>query len=199
MLAEFGALQIYKGQLAILERSHRRAGIGAGDPAHGRGRSSSISLAFDRLVRERGDAADSTRALMACGRISHLGAATALLGEKAAMACTVAVEEVIDAHYERQVASVPEQESGLKQQGSRRISRGRIGASRHGAGAWRERDSGLWTADIGDSRVLPNRHRAVGENLTIGFQDVADFAQQLNIRRRRRLRRAKSFRVSSTG
>jgi ubiquinone biosynthesis monooxygenase Coq7 len=31
-----------------------------------------------------------------------LGAATALLGEQAAMACTVAVEEVIDEHYARQ-------------------------------------------------------------------------------------------------
>ncbi len=32
-----------------------------------------------------------------------LGAATALMGEKAAMACTVAVEEVIDQHYARQI------------------------------------------------------------------------------------------------
>jgi len=31
-----------------------------------------------------------------------LGAATALLGERAAMACTVAVEEVIDGHYASQ-------------------------------------------------------------------------------------------------
>jgi ubiquinone biosynthesis monooxygenase Coq7 len=33
-----------------------------------------------------------------------LGAATALLGEKAAMACTVAVEDVIGEHYARQIA-----------------------------------------------------------------------------------------------
>src|SRR5262249_9040420 len=31
-----------------------------------------------------------------------LGAATALLGERAAMACTVAVEEIIDEHYRHQ-------------------------------------------------------------------------------------------------
>ena len=31
-----------------------------------------------------------------------LGAATALMGEKAAMACTAAVEEVIEEHYARQ-------------------------------------------------------------------------------------------------
>jgi ubiquinone biosynthesis monooxygenase Coq7 len=32
-----------------------------------------------------------------------LGAATAALGERAAMACTVAVEEIIDAHYSAQI------------------------------------------------------------------------------------------------
>jgi ubiquinone biosynthesis monooxygenase Coq7 len=43
-----------------------------------------------------------------------LGAATALLGGKAAMACTVAVEEVIDRHYARQAAALPESEDELK-------------------------------------------------------------------------------------
>ncbi|MEQ8193904.1 MAG: demethoxyubiquinone hydroxylase family protein, partial [Rhodospirillales bacterium] len=43
-----------------------------------------------------------------------LGAATALLGEKAAMACTVAVEEVIDEHYAGQVARLGEQDKELK-------------------------------------------------------------------------------------
>jgi ubiquinone biosynthesis monooxygenase Coq7 len=35
-----------------------------------------------------------------------LGAATALMGEKAAMACTAAVEEVIDEHYAQQIAAL---------------------------------------------------------------------------------------------
>ena len=35
-----------------------------------------------------------------------LGAASALLGERAAMACTVAVEEVIDGHYARQAETL---------------------------------------------------------------------------------------------
>jgi ubiquinone biosynthesis monooxygenase Coq7 len=35
-----------------------------------------------------------------------LGAVTALMGEKAAMACTAAVEEVIDEHYARQAAAL---------------------------------------------------------------------------------------------
>jgi ubiquinone biosynthesis monooxygenase Coq7 len=43
-----------------------------------------------------------------------LGAATALLGERAAMACTVAVEEVIDEHYTRQAEALGEDEAELR-------------------------------------------------------------------------------------
>ena len=43
-----------------------------------------------------------------------LGAATALLGEKAAMACTVAVEEAIDAHYTAQIDALGETEPELR-------------------------------------------------------------------------------------
>jgi ubiquinone biosynthesis monooxygenase Coq7 len=43
-----------------------------------------------------------------------LGAATALLGERAAMACTVAVEEVIEAHYGGQLETLGEDEAALK-------------------------------------------------------------------------------------
>jgi ubiquinone biosynthesis monooxygenase Coq7 len=37
-----------------------------------------------------------------------LGVVTAALGEKAAMACTVAVEETIDAHYTAQIEALPD-------------------------------------------------------------------------------------------
>jgi ubiquinone biosynthesis monooxygenase Coq7 len=43
-----------------------------------------------------------------------LGAATAMLGPKAAMACTVAVEEAIDEHYQIQEAALGESEPELK-------------------------------------------------------------------------------------
>jgi ubiquinone biosynthesis monooxygenase Coq7 len=43
-----------------------------------------------------------------------LGAATALLGPKAAMACTVAVEEVIDEHYRAQSDKLGTDEAPLK-------------------------------------------------------------------------------------
>ena len=42
-----------------------------------------------------------------------LGAGTALLGEKAAMACTAAVEEVIDEHYAAQVAELSASDPAL--------------------------------------------------------------------------------------
>ena len=43
-----------------------------------------------------------------------LGAASAMLGEKAAMACTVAVEEVIDEHYANQAAILGDDEKPLR-------------------------------------------------------------------------------------
>src|SRR4029078_11862575 len=44
-----------------------------------------------------------------------LGAATAVLGERAAMACTVAVEEVIDEHYRDQAERLGGGDTALKQ------------------------------------------------------------------------------------
>ena len=43
-----------------------------------------------------------------------LGAAMAALGERAAMACTVAVEEAIDAHYADQIAALDDSEAEIR-------------------------------------------------------------------------------------
>ena len=43
-----------------------------------------------------------------------LGAGTALLGEKAAHACTVAIEETIDEHYRRQAERLGDDEAELR-------------------------------------------------------------------------------------
>jgi ubiquinone biosynthesis monooxygenase Coq7 len=48
-----------------------------------------------------------------------LGAATAAMGEKAAMACTVAVEEAIDRHYADQMEALGDDETDLKETISR--------------------------------------------------------------------------------
>ena len=44
-----------------------------------------------------------------------LGAVTAAMGEKAAMACTVAVEEAIDEHYSAQLETMDSAEPALRQ------------------------------------------------------------------------------------
>lgn len=90
---EFGARQIYRGQLAVLKGRPSEPVIremAAQEEEH--------LAAFDALIRER---RVRPTALAPVWRISAfaLGAGTALLGEKAAMACTAAVEEVIDRHY----------------------------------------------------------------------------------------------------
>jgi ubiquinone biosynthesis monooxygenase Coq7 len=57
--------------------------------------------AFDDLVRARHVRPTVLQPLWHLAGYA-LGAATALMGERAAMACTVAVEEVIDEHYRSQ-------------------------------------------------------------------------------------------------
>src|SRR6185437_3170069 len=44
-----------------------------------------------------------------------LGVTTALLGERAAMACTVGVEEVIDEHYRGQIERLGDAEPALRE------------------------------------------------------------------------------------
>jgi ubiquinone biosynthesis monooxygenase Coq7 len=68
--------------------------------------------AFDRLVNERRVRPTALAPIWHVAGFA-LGAATALLGEKAAMACTAAVEEVIDDHYASQIARI-ENDDDLK-------------------------------------------------------------------------------------
>ncbi|HEV8680857.1 MAG TPA: demethoxyubiquinone hydroxylase family protein, partial [Stellaceae bacterium] len=94
---EYGAVRIYDGQLAVIGRGRAREAIRHMAEQEGR-----HLAAFDELVRAR---AVRPTALQPLWHIAGyaLGAATALLGERAAMACTVAVEEVIDEHYRDQL------------------------------------------------------------------------------------------------
>ena len=69
--------------------------------------------AFDKLVNER---RVRPTALEPVWRIAGfaLGAATAAMGEKAAFACTAAVEEVIDEHYASQIMALEGKDEALK-------------------------------------------------------------------------------------
>ena len=106
---EYGARRIYEGQLAVLKHGPDRSAVEHMAEQEGR------HLAeFDRLL---GDRRVRPTALQPIWHVAGfaLGAATALLGPKAAMACTVAVEEVIDEHYRRQGEALPESEGALKE------------------------------------------------------------------------------------
>jgi ubiquinone biosynthesis monooxygenase Coq7 len=113
---EFGALRIYEGQLAVLSRKTpaSEAQSDVQSIRHMAAQEQTHFDTFERMIEER-----SVRptALEPVWRIAGfaLGAATALMGEKAAMACTVAVEDVIDEHYSRQIERLGENEPDLKQ------------------------------------------------------------------------------------
>jgi ubiquinone biosynthesis monooxygenase Coq7 len=97
---EYGAVQIYRGQRAVFAHLPGKARIAgllaemeAGEQAH--------LATFDRLIQERG-VRPTALAPVWRGAGFLLGAVTALMGEKAAHACTAAVEEAIEEHYHAQ-------------------------------------------------------------------------------------------------
>jgi ubiquinone biosynthesis monooxygenase Coq7 len=109
---EYGAVRIYEGQLAVLKR--RKGAVASVETiAHMAEQEQRHLKAFDKLVNER---RVRPTALEPVWRIAGfaLGAATAALGEKAAFACTAAVEEVIDEHYASQIAALEDRDPALK-------------------------------------------------------------------------------------
>jgi ubiquinone biosynthesis monooxygenase Coq7 len=94
---EYGAARIYAGQLAVLGRR------GTADQLrHMRDQEQTHLDTFTTMVADRHV---RPTALLPFWHLAGfaLGFATAALGERAAMACTVAVEETIDAHYTAQI------------------------------------------------------------------------------------------------
>lgn len=106
---EYGAARIYAGQLAVLGRGPK-----AGLLQHMKDQEQVHLDTFSRLIAKR---RVRPTALLPIWNIAGfvLGAATAALGEKAAMACTVAVEETIDAHYQAQIEELGEDEAELRE------------------------------------------------------------------------------------
>jgi ubiquinone biosynthesis monooxygenase Coq7 len=109
---EYGAVQIYRGQRAVFDRSESKAHAAriiaemeAGEAEH--------LKTFDRLIAERGVRPTLMAPLWRLAGFG-LGAATALMGEQAAHACTEAVEEVIEEHYARQSAELAGVDAELK-------------------------------------------------------------------------------------
>jgi ubiquinone biosynthesis monooxygenase Coq7 len=106
---EYGAARIYAGQLAVLGRGPK------GDVLRHMKAQEQVHLdTFSRLITQR---RVRPTALLPFWNVAGfaLGAVTAAMGEKAAMACTVAVEETIDEHYSAQSAILGEDEAPLRE------------------------------------------------------------------------------------
>ncbi len=105
---EYGAVRIYEGQLAVLGESEAGAVIremAAQERQH--------LESFDRLVAERRVRPTALAPLWHAAGFA-LGVGSALLGARAAMACTQAVEEVIDEHYAEQADRLGDDEAALR-------------------------------------------------------------------------------------
>ena len=105
---EYGAVRIYAGQLAVLRRSDRAPVLREMEEQERQHLERFADLIARRRVRPT--------AMLPLWHLAGfaLGAATAALGERAAMACTVAVEEAIDAHYAGQIAALDDNEKELR-------------------------------------------------------------------------------------
>ena len=95
---EYGATRIYAGQLAVMGD---RAPL-AGEIRHMAEQEAEHNAKFDALMAARGVRPTALQPLWNVAGFA-LGAATALIGPKAAMACTAAVEEEIERHYSQQL------------------------------------------------------------------------------------------------
>ncbi|TNE57889.1 MAG: demethoxyubiquinone hydroxylase family protein [Alphaproteobacteria bacterium] len=109
---EYGATRIYQGQLAVLgKRGTKKAS--AETIRHMEAQEQVHLETFNKIINER---AVRPTALTPIWHVAGfaLGATTALMGEKAAMACTAAVEDVIDEHYQNQLDEIDQEEAELK-------------------------------------------------------------------------------------
>ncbi|QEA17485.1 demethoxyubiquinone hydroxylase family protein [Novosphingobium ginsenosidimutans] len=95
---EYGATRIYAGQMAVMgDRAPH-----AGEIAHMAEQEAAHRAKFDALLARRGVRPTALQPVWNVAGFA-LGAATALIGPKAAMACTAAIETEIDRHYTEQL------------------------------------------------------------------------------------------------
>lgn len=98
---EYGATRIYAGQLAVMGDRHPDARV-IRRMARQEERHREI---LDRLLAERGVRPTALQPLWDVVGFA-LGATTALMGPRAAMACTAAVETEIERHYSQQLEAL---------------------------------------------------------------------------------------------
>ena len=105
---EFGAVRIYAGQLAVMGDRHPYgrliAGMAAQEERH--------RATFDAMIARRGVRPTALAPIWSAAGFA-LGAVTAAMGPKAAMACTAAIETEIDRHYAEQLAQLGDSDPEL--------------------------------------------------------------------------------------
>jgi 3-demethoxyubiquinol 3-hydroxylase len=105
---EYGATRIYAGQLAVLGRG------GKGDILrHMQAQEQQHLRTFNEMIADRRVRPTVMLPFWHLAGFA-LGSVTAAMGEKAAMACTVAVEEAIDEHYSTQLEKLDQADQGLR-------------------------------------------------------------------------------------
>jgi ubiquinone biosynthesis monooxygenase Coq7 len=102
---EYGATRIYAGQLAVLRRNCPEAKLVARMAAQEQRHLDR----FNTLMAERRVRPTALQPLWNVAGFA-LGAATALMSEQAALACTDAVETEIDEHYSAQLAELGDED-----------------------------------------------------------------------------------------
>lgn len=105
---EFGATRIYAGQMAVMgdraRDSQEIAAMARQEEDHRR--------RFDALITQRGVRPTALQPLWSVAGFA-LGAATALIGPEAAMACTAAIETEIEQHYTEQLEELGDSDPEL--------------------------------------------------------------------------------------
>jgi ubiquinone biosynthesis monooxygenase Coq7 len=105
---EYGATRIYDGQLAVLRANRSEAKLIARMATQEQRHLNR----FNQLIAERRVRPTALQPLWSVAGYV-LGAATALMSEKAALACTEAVETEIDRHYAEQLRELGEDDPEL--------------------------------------------------------------------------------------
>ena len=107
---EFGATRIYAGQLAVLGDRHPCSA----EIRHMAAQEQDHLLRFNALLAERGVRPTALQPFWHVAGFA-LGAATALIGPEAAMACTAAIETEIDLHYTQQLDALGDDDPDLRE------------------------------------------------------------------------------------
>ncbi len=105
---EYGATRIYAGQMAVL----RGTSVAAHEIARMASQEQLHLDRFDQLMAARGVRPTALQPMWNVAGFA-LGAATALISEEAAMACTDAVETEIDRHYGQQLSELGDSDPEL--------------------------------------------------------------------------------------